>query len=208
LAEEDKIRFEAAVREAMSRDRLPFIIALYKVVDQMTDQGVQNEEVKPVCSTGCGICCHQLVGCTDLEWNPIVHFLLTLPEKEKYWFRRRVKPLLVQLRRYFDRNPKIFQYRIRDPIREWQGTPCPFLTQQMACLIYPVRPIDCRTMSSTNVCTVWDELPGVKRMRFPWEKWANNWILEEQARILEIALHSVPVHLMLDRLNGAPKLWQ
>lgn len=204
---EDNAQFEATVREVMQRDKVPFILALYQVVDEMTAQGVRDEEVKPACHAGCSFCCHQLVVCTDLEWAAIKSFLESLPAKQRYAMSRRIKCLMKSWRQYWQKHSRAIRLSLRKPLTDWHGQPCPFLGDDQTCIIYPVRPIDCRTMSSTIVCTRWDTMPGVKRLRFTWERRANNWILEEEARIQGKDLRSIEIYLILDRLSQNSKLW-
>lgn len=69
---------------------------------------------------------------------------------------------------------------------DWIDKPCPFLNPESgACDIYPVRIIDCRTLTSTIICDkITEENPEKpKRFRFQLEIFANNLVMDEQSRI-------------------------
>ena len=90
------------------------------------------------------------------------------------------KKAVKEWRRYFGENERALQYDPMKVYRDWLGgSPCPFL-RAGACVIYPVRPIDCRTYFSTSPCAV--DSRGVVRMHFDVEKLANNMIMEEEEK--------------------------
>jgi len=183
--------FEAEVRHLMEEDSLTFVRAVWAVMDDLTDATFRSQEGgNPLaCRSGCSFCCYQPVTATAIEWEEIKRYLRSLPRLERREILARARPWVIAWRKYHEEKaphaPRRPSSPAADQIRlhlDWRGKPCPFLSKQGACSIYPVRPMDCRTMTSTVTCTIWDGQEGIKRFRFPWEFWGNQMILEEQER--------------------------
>lgn len=179
-----KEEFEQSVRELMARGALSLVLAVYKVVDELTQRKLQEDGVVLACRKSCSFCCYQMVTCTEVEWREIRSFL---KERWREMRKRLVGKALIPWMRYYRENispdgGEVFQWDPRKLYQDWLGKrPCIFLDQDGSCSIYPVRPIDCRTLTSTKTCISWKQ-PEAKRFRYKWELWANNLIMEEQER--------------------------
>jgi len=175
-----KEEFERLVLAVKETERLSFVKVVYRVMDELTEQARLNQNPPFVCSAGCSFCCHQLVCCTKMEWRVIHEYLLgrgLLRGEIAHGFRDH-KARWLSL---YTRRPELFGPDLSTILSEHLGKPCPFLNGQRSCQIYPVRPVDCRTMYSKARCQDW-KWPEVVRFPFPWDMWANNMILEEDKR--------------------------
>ena len=173
--------FEAEVKQIMPQEQISFVLAVYRIVDEWTARAIEGGQIQLACRRGCSFCCHQLVTCTNIEWREIRKFLKSI-KKRRYSLDNRLRRARLEWREYFRNNQDLLRSNPMKPHDDWQGKPCPFLNQEGLCDIYPVRSIDCRTLSSTETCTNWKKQEGSKRFRFEWELWANNLILEEEKR--------------------------
>ena len=170
--------FEELVRHTMERTGKSFVLGVYEAMDMLYEMEAERE-LKLACCSGCSFCCHQLVSCTELEWHEIRRFV------RANWrgMRKRVGEARRRWMKYFSS----VKHELSDPTKamkpagDWFGKPCAFLSKDGCCTIYPVRPPDCRTMTSTARCTSWNQ-PEATRFRSGWELWANNLLLEEQQR--------------------------
>ncbi|MBI4053779.1 MAG: YkgJ family cysteine cluster protein [Candidatus Doudnabacteria bacterium] len=148
--------------------------AAYLVCDLLTERALARDGVQLACGKGCSFCCHQMVTCTKGEWEEIHSYLLSrgMLRKQKLRFLRAKAVWLA----YFACNQAALE---QDPFRIIQdhlNAPCVFLNGDGSCAVYPVRPIDCRTMTSTVRCTQWEGQEGASRCRYPWMAWATNLI--------------------------------
>lgn len=176
---ETREEFEDLVRQAMREEGKSLVEAVYNAADSLTKQELGNGEVRLACRGGCPLCCYQMVTCTSSEWGEIAHFLEVR--------RNMVRSLKNKARRSW--LPYFLRTQVAPPseentlrvYRDWRGKPCIFLNTSGKCTIYSVRPIDCRTLTSTKRCTTIDTSEA-KRFRFPWETWANNMIVEEEEK--------------------------
>jgi len=200
--------FRTEVTDRMKQKGESFIMALYAVLDEWTARGIEAEETKPACHGGCSFCCHQLVSSTAIEWVEIRSFILGLSATARYWLTKRIKKRLPEWHTYFKEFDLKIRTHQRNPLNDWMGKPCVFLNAQGQCDIYPVRPIDCRTFSSTIVCSNETKGDGVQRCRFPWELWANNWLLEYQAKLANTSVMKVEILILNDRLAQDSILWK
>lgn len=109
-------------------------------------------EKSPVlkCGKGCAYCCHTGVGATQLEWDGILN---AVREKK------------INLNEIITKSLKSFN-RIRDAVKsnkvlqdsDWHqlvmNQPCPFLDEDMQCIVYEDRPLDCRmVVAFRDACT-------------------------------------------------------
>lgn len=114
----------------------------YQEIDQ------QLAQLPTQCAKGCDWCCYQSIEILEWEEPLIMEYVdHQLSEKQK----NRIKKRLVKWFDYFDENvPNRPQLTIEDIFVRFQLSqgddrkPCVFL-EKHECMIYPVRPICCRT---------------------------------------------------------------
>lgn len=154
------------------------VAAVYAVHDELTARAIEEQGVTIACRQGCSVCCNQLVCVVEPEWKLILDYLHE-HTKKKLW-----RQLLAQSDAWMEYyraqgEPQIHTTlsSITRVYAEWRGKPCAFL-RGGNCAIYPVRPIDCRTMLSTIRCKGLGKEPGVERMMFLHQHHANNLIYE------------------------------
>lgn len=180
MNEED---FRAEVNNKVKQG-LSFVLAVYKTLDEFVAQEIKVTGLVLACKKGCSFCCNQLITCTEIEMNEIVQFLKKLPRKVQREIVTKAQRKAAQWRQYFDQKKPTVDIsfsEISHRHQDWRNRPCPFLnTSRGLCYIYPVRTMDCRTLSSTTPCTSWRH-PDAKRFRFQCETWANNMIMDKQA---------------------------
>lgn len=129
---------------------------------------VAAEPVALACGSGCAICCWQLVACSEAEYAEIDCYL---DEQDvRAMIQRRGRGLLAEWQRYRAAHLPAMIANPLKPFADWFGRrPCLFLTAQNTCAIYPVRPFNCRSISSTMPCRDLNE-PGCQNCRFPYER--------------------------------------
>ena len=174
-----KKEFEKLVRQAMEEEKISFVRALYVASDSLTNRWrEEHQEIKPACRKGCSFCCHQIATCTAIEWEEIV----TLVMRQKKLFRKRLHRIRGRWLQYLERN----QYKlVNDPeklLDDWRDAPCIFLGSDDGCMIYEVRPLQCRTIDSSKTCESWYQ-PEVRKYHFLWEGFAYILLEEEQERL-------------------------
>lgn len=156
---------------------LPFTLAVYQTLDEcLKDVGMEF-----ACRKGCNLCCHQLVSCTTLETIEIIRYIEGLERNFRRKLKRKFNKLGIKWQRYCN-EAGIKRGSVVHPLEvmeDWVGKPCPFLSKEGFCDIYPVRIMDCRTVSSLQRCEDFkDNEAG--RFRSEGEQWANSMILEKQ----------------------------
>jgi Fe-S-cluster containining protein len=136
---------------------------LVRIIFKRHDQ--LSEEFKKVNTVACGAqcwsCCEQLVNCTSLEMELIHQHLQSLPRKAFQSIRKNLETerslfmtaiggmgMATRSERVFDALTKIF----------W-GRRCIYLLKDKRCGIYPVRPVDCRTLRVGERCDPAKEMP-------------------------------------------------
>lgn len=160
------------------RRRLPFLLALYQTIDELTAKARTNENPPLACCAGCDYCCHQVVTCTLMEWRVIREHLLSDPRSVAI---ARLRERAAQWRRLYAE----FGGNLPTNPGEIPGIlgkqACVFLDDTGKCAVYPVRPLACRVHVSAVRC---DEHEGrrAQNFRYLWELWANNWQLEQDAK--------------------------
>lgn len=119
------------------------------------------------CQKGCAACCQQLVACTKLEWEPIEKYIKENGLKKTILMRE-----MDAIKRWLDyRKANLAAFR-DDPtkaLREHRGVKCVFLNRENGCDVYPVRPMNCRVISSTTRC-VGLKNPNCARFRWNFER--------------------------------------
>ena len=169
----DQKTFRAEVRKLTAKG-IPFALAVYQIVDELTANQLKEDGIDLACQKGCVFCCQQAITCTTAEWIVIRNRLRKATGKPARRLKQRLRKSIPAWRRYATGNPTIDPIRLN---RDWLGKTCPFLNDSGTCSVYSIRPIGCRTMTSTIVCTNWKE-GGAQDCRYPWERWAHNLILE------------------------------
>ncbi len=92
------------------------------------------------CEKGCGFCCYQAVGLTQLEWDGI----LKLASEEKIDLDK----IIERSERTINRVQKVLDSGKDLEQLDWHNLlvnqPCPFLEEDHSCAVYSARPLDCR----------------------------------------------------------------
>ncbi|MCW8860661.1 MAG: YkgJ family cysteine cluster protein [Deltaproteobacteria bacterium] len=90
------------------------------------------------CAAGCAHCCVVNVSISVLEGLSILRFINQLDDKKREQISVRLDELWIKVR------------GLDDDERLAQRKKCAFLDHQGCCVIYPVRPLFCRSISSTD----------------------------------------------------------
>lgn len=141
-------------------------IGLAKAVYDIHDKLIEKE-MPMACCKGCSICCQQLVGCSLPEWAEIDKFLT----ENKLWekIKKRNRKYIRDWTNYRKENLAELQKNGIKALQDWFDKPCIFLNKGI-CDIYPVRPMNCRTISSTRKCQEHSE-KECRRFRWEYERW-------------------------------------
>jgi Fe-S-cluster containining protein len=200
--------FEEEVEKKINEKGLSFVLAVYQTFEEFLGQEKKIFGVIPACKKGCSSCCYTLVTCTEMEMDEIVKYIKGMPRSIRRPLIREPQKMAIRWRNYYEKNELTLSANPFQTINDWQGKPCPFLNRKGGhCEIYPVRIIDCRTLTSlvpcdfsrmktTIPCELLTEGPG--RHRFRCESWATNLIMKRQqirAKLTDPKLSFVtPVH--------------
>lgn len=175
----NKKEFEKIVRQTMQKEKISFVRALYKACDGLTERWREGQkEIKPACYKGCSFCCQQIATCTAIEWEEIVPLL----RQQKKFFRKRLHKMRGRWLRYLEHNVHKLQNDPEKLLDDWRGIPCVFLGNDSSCMIYEVRPLQCRTLDSAKACESWYQ-PEVRKFHLLWEGFAYILLEEEQERL-------------------------
>ena len=181
----DEQGFKRMVEVVQTNRGLSLVAAIYHVNDKLTREADRERATPWACRKGCSYCCYQLVLATEAEWKEIERFFLSIRDpKVRIQLKQRLKPRMHEWSKWVRCQVR---FQIGHPAstelayRAWLGKPCVFLGDEGECLIYPVRPIDCRTAFSTEQCG--SGQGGGMRFPYDWNGWANNLILEEAKRL-------------------------
>jgi Fe-S-cluster containining protein len=174
---EEEFRAEVA---RMVANGSTFVAAVYALMDQLSAAAYAGKNVTVACGRGCSFCCYQIVSCTSIEWAEIRSLLQRKPPSKN--FRAVIAERVgVWLRYYHKTGLETNPIRLA---KDWLGKPCVFLGGDGSCQIYEARPIDCRAYTNSIKCgTTPDAMRFVKRNFWPWERWANEMLLDEEARV-------------------------
>ena len=173
-----KQEFEGLVSIEETNRHSSYVATVYTALDNCLKTELN---IHLACTKGCAVCCHQMISCTKPEMDEIVSFITRMDKKPRRALKRKLENFARDWEDYRSQQPRQDSF-LHDPfkfVEDWMGKPCPFLGIDGSCAIYPVRIIDCRTMSSVKKCEDF-ETSEAKRLRFDCEKWANNLILEYQ----------------------------
>ncbi|KAJ51399.1 hypothetical protein BD780_000698 [Clostridium tetanomorphum] len=113
---------------------------LRKIYD-LYDEGNKGFEQYASCKKGCAHCCCLYVDCTAIEAELIREYIENnFTEEEKTIVKSKIDDLLASLptSSEVDENSKHALNYLKEKI------PCPFLSENRACTIYPVRTFNCR----------------------------------------------------------------
>jgi len=127
-----------------------FLNKIYKLYDE----GNEQFEKYASCSKGCSDCCCLYVECTAIEAELIRDYVqANFPKDDKEVFMNKVKELLPTIPSPYEikENIKIAHNYLSKKI------PCVFLSDEKTCMIYPVRPFNCRkflSISSPEKCDI------------------------------------------------------
>jgi len=184
--------FKRAVEQRIKDRNISFILAVYQIYDEFLKQEIQESGIKLACKKGCCLCCYHLINCTEMEIDEVIRYIKNLPKLKRRPLVLRLRSFAKKWQKYYQRNESILSQNPFQAVNDWRGKPCPFLNKKTkSCDIYPVRIMDCRTVTSVIPCT---RVPGDKfvRFRFRTESLTNNLILDRQKEIGPYAV--TPVH--------------
>ena len=139
------------------------VIKIYKDHTELVNQ----ETVELACQSGCDLCCKQLAPCTKVEWDAISNFLVKNKLHTK--IRKQAKKTLDEWKKYRKANIATMNLNPMKVFDDWLGKPCIFLDKEGACSIYEVRPMNCRTLTSTVKCESHNQI-GCMQFRFEYDK--------------------------------------
>lgn len=177
--------FSRMVQKLVTDGCLGFVEAVYRVTDELTEQEIARSGIEIACEKGCSFCCSQIVTVADDEWLAIEKCFIRLPEATMEKLYRRTKEILPLWTKWWRERRDESHEHPEVLYRDWAGIACVFLNEEGACDIYPVRPIDCRRVSSPVRCQTLDQ-PGRRGFTFPWHAWAlqllNDYQVQEYHR--------------------------
>ena len=174
-----KKEFERLVRQMIEKERLSFVKAVYRMSDGLTEHWRNDQkEITPACQKGCSFCCNQIATCTAIEWEEIVLFV----KRKIKFFRKRLHKTRGKWLLYLERNDHKLLNNPERVLNDWRDKPCVFLGGKGDCLIYEVRPLQCRTLDSAKACESWRQ-SEVRKYKFLWEGFAYIILEEEQERL-------------------------
>ncbi|OQA52151.1 MAG: Flagellin N-methylase [candidate division WS2 bacterium ADurb.Bin280] len=182
FTKEEQGEFLRRVAEIQDGSGKSFVLAVYELLDRLEREAISESDPCFACHRGCGLCCSQLVSCTQIEWREIRDYLLSLDQQTRYWIQRHLADFAGVWSRYIAKHPNIVQTPsdYARVLRHWVGKPCPFLGDEGECIIYPVRPIECRTCYSTQLCTAPVGSEGVVIYPFAFQKIASTVLIDRQ----------------------------
>jgi len=113
--------------------------AIFSEAEVLIQQNMDGDRSLIACGPGCQDCCVVNVSITLLEGLSIARFLRQLDASELAQITSKLDNLWCAVR------------GLEDDERLLARRKCAFLDEQGHCLIYPVRPLYCRSISSTDV---------------------------------------------------------
>jgi hypothetical protein len=187
--------FQEAVQGKMVKDNLSFVLATYSTFDEFFEKELKISGITLACKKGCSDCCHTLITSTEKEIDEAIGFVNHLPRTTRMPIVKRIMSMSREWRDYYGKNE--FQIKV-EPFKiftDWQGKPCPFLGENGSCDIYPVRIVDCRTLTNLKQCAFPEKTSffadvnaeGPVRYRLLTETWASNSIIENQQKIMNLS---------------------
>lgn len=193
LSGKDKHIYKEAKKEFLSRidcslTGVEKIRAIYMIADELTEIYRRDNFIS--CQRGCYWCCHQLVCCTKLEMELILGYLWTLPSKKKAVIKKKGRKAGIKYIQFCNnlanQSSLIQTEEIAEPMKEfYRFKPCLYLGGR-DCLIYPVRPIECRNAKtdSVGICgPVKEIIAKPRKIRLFADQVASDLITEEEKKI-------------------------
>jgi hypothetical protein len=157
------------------------VLEVFEVLDSLNEE---YRTINPVpCGKGCSLCCHQLVTCSKLEMDIILDYLISLPKITRRGIKKRVKKQSLKfakfLRGRFTEEDYVKRNREVDLILQdhFKHDPCVYLSAVNSCLIYEVRPVDCRIAKVKKRCSA-DTKP--EQIRLFCDHIASTLIMDEE----------------------------
>jgi len=199
--------FENLIGRTAIEQKKSLVWAIYQALDYFNAQEVAEVGQTLACHKGCDFCCRLLVSCRPVEWAEISLFIRRMDKKKRFRLNQRVTAILPAWKRWLKRHGALLSDQIETYLA-WEGKPCPFLIPGGGCDIYPVRPVICRTHSSTADCATQGEAQAMS-FRYPWESWANKLVRDIQEKLTQ-RMDVSPVHewLRWRREGGVRRLIQ
>ena len=173
--------FSRMVQELVTGGGLGFVEAVYRITDELTEQEFTRSRKEMACSKGCRLCCCQMVTAADDEWLVIETYLFTMSFEVKEKLYKRTTDLIPLWTKWWEERSDESRGHPDVLYRDWTGIPCIFLNEESICDIYPVRPIDCRRVSSPVPCQSLSQL-GAQGFTFPWHHWALQMLNEHHVQ--------------------------
>jgi Fe-S-cluster containining protein len=106
--------------------------------ERLLQQRPQQERAQIACGPGCGSCCVVNVSTLLSEGMAISRYLQRFSLKEQLQLAERLEALWQRVR------------GLDDAERLAVKSQCAFLNEQGSCMVYPVRPLLCRSVTSTD----------------------------------------------------------
>lgn len=168
--------FKALVAVVAEEKKISTTLAVYKLTDFFLSRAMNSPTPPVACERGCSACCYQIVTASPLEWREIETYLRQTTGLLAQ-LRDRIKNAVRQWREYKDRHPRMPSYM--QVSTDFALKPCVFLDEPTgSCTIYPVRPLACRSMTSTKRCTLEDQSHAIG-CRFIWDGPASLTVYQE-----------------------------
>ena len=140
LQQQTEKRFALPVSDAKGIDLLlDELDSVFSEAETLIQQNEEGDRSLLACGAGCQDCCVVNVSITLLEGISIARFLCQLDSSELTQITLRLNSLWCAVR------------GLEDDERLLVRRKCAFLDDQGCCVIYPVRPLFCRSISSTDV---------------------------------------------------------
>lgn len=119
-----------------------------KYLYRNAENGTSHFAKYAACKKGCSGCCHIYMDCTAIEAELIREYILeNFDENQIMLLNKKIKETINEIPEYKDileidnKNNLINKYAAKH-------LPCIFLSEDNSCLIYPVRPFNCRKLIS------------------------------------------------------------
>lgn len=146
------------------------------------DQAEAVVGTRCVCGKGCDACCKQAIQVLPTEAKAIGAYMSRFTVEEKQYVQKRIEEWMEKAKASgldMDQNKYYRAGNVEEAIYEFMeryfalGLPCPMLSEEGACMIYPVRPGGCwsyRVYSNKEECKKqYEVLGGMKHDE--WERY-------------------------------------
>lgn len=203
-----KEAFQQAVQKKIIDEKTSFVLATYRTFDEFFIKELETSGIILTCAKGCSKCCRTFITSTEMEINEVIGFVNRLPRITRMPIVRRALAQAREWRDYVGDNAFKIKVEPFKVYKDW-AKPCPFLGEDGACDVYPVRIVDCRTLSAIGPCTLEERVRyfgdihavGPLRYRFLSEDWASNLIMQSVQKMMGLSSPTqVPVTPILEWL--------